>query len=240
VAWGAETLVSESQVDTNRFENSLGMRFAPVAGKKVWFSIWETRICDYRAFRAATDRPWMEPGFGQEPNHPVVNVNWEDAELFCRWLTGKERAEGRLKGKDRYRLPTDAEWSLAAGIRPQEGSTPEDQMKSTAVWPWGHHWPPQPGDGNLAPPLKVDRFAFTSPVGSFRANRHGLFDLGGNVWEWCEDWYNEARVTRVLRGGSFNDDLPMYLLSAYRFSGTMNLSSEDIGFRVVLERQSDP
>jgi formylglycine-generating enzyme required for sulfatase activity len=219
---------------TNFFTNSLGMRFAKVPGTKVRFSIWETRVSDYRAFCEATDHAHNEPEFKQGLSHPAVNVNWDNAQAFCRWLTGKERNEGRLGPQEKYRLPTDAEWNLAAGLGPEKGSTPEQRMKTLTVWPWGHYWPPQAGDGNYGPALKVDTFAQTAPVGSFKPNALDIYDLGGNVWEWCDDWYNEANVTRVLRGGSFNDVLPGYLLAAYRFSATMNLSNEDIGFRVVL------
>ncbi len=216
------------------YTNSLRMTFVSVPGLKVRFCTHETRVSDYAEFRSATKRPWTAPQFAQGPTHPVVNVSWEDAIAFCQWLTAKERQQVKLAGKRKYRLPTDQEWSAAVGLAPEQGGTPEDRMKSTVVWPWGHYWPPLPGDGNYAPELKVDEFAQTSPVASFKPNVNGLFDMGGNVWEWCEDWYNNAGVTKTLRGGSFSDAGPSYLLASYRFSGTMNLSNEDIGFRIVL------
>jgi len=227
--------LAKSAPTTNTFENSLGMKFVPVPSTRVMACVWETRLKDYQVFREATARPWTSPAFAQADTHPVVNVNWEDAKAFCDWLTARERKDGVLTGQQRYRLPTDQEWSAAAGLQVEHGRTPEDRMKTQVVWPWGHYWPPQPGDGNYGPELKVDRFEHTAPVGSSKPNGLGLFDMGGNVWEWCDDWYNDARVTRALRGGSFNDAQPGYLLAAYRFSATMNLSGEDIGFRVVLE-----
>jgi formylglycine-generating enzyme required for sulfatase activity len=216
-------------------ENTLGMKLVKVPGVSVMFSIWETRVRDYRAFANETRREWTRPDFEQTPDDPVVNVSWEDASAFCQWLTARERKAGRLTDKQRYRLPTDTEWSLAVGLGPERGRTPEDRLQVTVIWPWGYVWPPQPGDGNYAPELEADKFTNTSPVGSFKPNSHGLFDLGGNAWEWCEDWYNEARVTKVLRGGSFHDRQPKDLLAAYRFSATVHLSNDDIGFRVVLE-----
>lgn len=230
-----ETNVGGAGANTNLFENSLGMRFVPVPGLNVRFCVWETRVKDYAVFRNETERLWTPPEFPQGPDHPVVNVNWEDATAFCAWLTGRERNQGRITAKQRYRLPKDQEWSAAVGLKAETGNTPEVRMKSAVVWPWGYYWPPLAGDGNYGPELKVDTFAQTAPVGSFKPNRYGIFDLGGNAWEWCDDWFNEAGVTKVLRGGSYNDALPGYLLAAYRFSGTMNLGNEDIGFRVVLE-----
>jgi formylglycine-generating enzyme required for sulfatase activity len=216
-------------------ENSLGMKFVSVTGSKVKFSIWETRVRDYQVFKDETHRAWNPPEFEQTPEDPVVNVTWEDAAAFCQWLTERERKSGRLTAQQRYRLPTDAEWSVAVGLGPEQGRTPEDRLKTSVIWPWGADWPPRPGDGNYAPELETDRFANTSPVGRFKPNQYGLFDLGGNVWEWCDDWFNEARVTKVLRGGSFHDSQPKDLLAAYRFSATVHLSNDDIGFRVVIE-----
>lgn len=219
-------------------ENSLGMKLVPVPGVRVLFSIWETRVRDYQVFDEDTHRSWARPDFAQTPDAPAVNVSWEDADAFCRWLTLRERKAGRLTDKQRYRLPTDAEWSLAVGLGAEEGRTPEERVQTTVVWPWGATWPPQLDAGNYAPELETDKFANTSPVGSFKPGRHGLFDMGGNAWEWCDDWYNDARVTKVLRGGSFHDSQPKDLLASYRFTGTTHLSNDDIGFRVALEDSS--
>ncbi|MSU61301.1 MAG: hypothetical protein EXS31_02725 [Pedosphaera sp.] len=225
---------------TNHWENSLGMKFVPVPGVAVKFSIWETRVRDYQAFADDTHRAWSRPDFTQTPDDPAVNVSWEVAVAFCQWLMARERKAGRLTDKQRYRLPTDAEWSVAVGLGPDRGRTPEDRLQATVVWPWGSAWPPQPGAGNYAPELETDKFTDTSPVGRFKPNAHGLFDLGGNTWEWCDDWYNDARVTKSLRGGSFHDRQPKDLLAAYRFSATVHLSNDDIGFRVVLEDAPAP
>lgn len=220
----------------NCLENSLGMRFILLRGSNIWLSLWETRIRDYEAYIQDTGGVWVKPGFEQTDVHPVVNVNWEDASAFCRWLTDRDRESGFLKGKARYRLPTDEEWSIAAGMGQETGATPEERSKNALIWPWGSVWPPREGMGNYAPGLKTDRHEHTSPVASFAPNRKGFFDMGGNVWEWCEDWYNAAGVMRVLRGGSWAESEPGYLLASYRFHGTMNLSNDDIGFRVVLQR----
>lgn len=222
-----------TEVRQDAFTNSLGMVFAQVPGLHARFSIWETRLEDYSAFAKATGHEWNTPSQG--PTYPAVNVNWDDACAFCRWLTAKERKEGRITEHQSYRLPTDAEWTAAATAGSAEAGTPEDRWKKSCTWPWGSYWPPLPGDGNFGPGLKADAYEVTAPVGQFKANALGLYDLGGNVWEWCDDWYNAARVTRALRGGSWNDDQPGSLLTTYRFSGTMNLASDDIGFRVVLE-----
>jgi hypothetical protein len=77
------------------WENSLGMKFVPVSGTKVLFSIWDTRVRDYEAFVKATGREWRRPDFKQDPTHPAVNVSWIDAQAFCEWLTEKERTAGK-------------------------------------------------------------------------------------------------------------------------------------------------
>jgi formylglycine-generating enzyme required for sulfatase activity len=222
------------------FTNTLGMKFVPVKGTEVSFCIWETRVKDYAAYAAANagvDGNWKKPGFQQEDTHPVVNVSWEDANAFCEWLTKKELAEGKIKEGQKYRLPTDAEWSVAVGLGKEKGNTPEAKDGGIKdVYPWGKEWPPPVGAGNYYKSLKVDNFEYTSPVGSFAANKLGLHDMGGNVWEWCENWYDPAAKTfRVLRGASWVSDQPRHLLSSYRDYGTPDdRSSNRVGFRCVL------
>ncbi|HUW33739.1 MAG TPA: formylglycine-generating enzyme family protein, partial [Planctomycetota bacterium] len=163
---------------------------------------------------------WKAPGFPQEDSHPVVDVSWNDAVAFCRWLGDKE-------GKS-YRLPTEAEWEYAC------------RAGSTTAYPWGSD--PDVGQGwcNAADLTGKEKFSswatckwadghfFTAPVCSFKANAFGLYDMSGNVREWCADWYGSypsEAVTdptgpadgteRVIRGGSW-DCLPKDCRSAMR------------------------
>ncbi|MBC8325616.1 MAG: SUMF1/EgtB/PvdO family nonheme iron enzyme [Verrucomicrobia subdivision 3 bacterium] len=254
----------------NAFTNTLGMKFVPVPGTDVSFCIWETRVKDYAAYAAANaggDGRWKEPSaFGislaQKESHPVVNVSWNDANAFCVWLTRKERAAGKITANQRYRLPTDAEWSAAVGLGKEQGNTPKAKSRGIkGVYPWGKEWPPPKGAGNYAdtacklklgpkykaavgeelPVIKgyTDGFAFTSPAGSFGANQFGLHDLGGNVLEWCEDWYDPAaQEYRVLRGASGGSSDPVNLMSSRRFDAVPGGRDVRAGFRCVLTGRS--
>ena len=154
---------------------------------------------------------WRNAGFEQTDEHPVVNVSWNDAVAFCKWLSKKE-------GKT-YRLPTEAEWEYAcrAGTttRYYSGDDPETLAKvgnvadatAKAKFPdW--KWTIKASDG----------YVFTAPVGKFKPNAFGLYDMHGNAWQWCADWYGADYYTksptddptgpstgsfRVLRGGSW-------------------------------------
>ena len=220
------------------WENSLGMKFVPVFGTKVLFSVWDTRVQDYAAYAATNGRidgSWKSPGFEQGPTHPVVEVNWYEAKAFCKWLTQKEIAEGRLKSGQEYRLPKDSEWSVAVGLGAEQGNAPCDKdEKIDNMFPWGTQWPPPEGAGNYAKSLGVDDFEYTSPVGSFKANQYGLYDMGGNVWQWCEDWYNSEQKYRVLRGASWDSGDRGILLSSNRYNRTPERRDFSSGFRVVL------
>ena len=165
-----------------------------------------------------------EPGFAQTDDHPVVKVSWNEAEAFCEWLSRKEGLE--------YRLPTDHEWSCAVGIGDREDpsvSPGDKDQKIPGVFPWGTEWPPPRGSGNLAdatakrktPDWKVidnydDGFAHTSPVGAFAANQFGIYDLSGNVWEWCKDVVKLGDPYRYQRGACFFDAFPGESLSSRR------------------------
>ena len=230
-----------SPVDGKAWTNGLGMKFTPAGTPGVLFSVWDVRVKDYAAFveanpghDAGTD--WKNPGWAQTPECPVVNVDWNDARAFCQWLTKKEQAEGILTAHQQYRLPTDAEWSKAAGLNESSDGTPKDKDgKFKGVYPWGTEWPPPQGAGNYAETLTRDGFLHTSPVGSFAANQYGLYDMGGNVWQWCEDNYDTGDDHRVLRGASWETLRPDVLESASRYLKRPTMRRDCIGFRVVLD-----
>jgi formylglycine-generating enzyme required for sulfatase activity len=236
----------KAKIPANAIVNTLGMPFVPVPGTEVSFCIWETRVKDYAAYAAANagvDESWKNPGFKQEDTHPVVKVNWNDAQAFCEWLTKKELAEGKIKAGQKYRLPTDAEWSVAVGLGQEKGNTPEEKQSGIkGVYPWGKEWPPPKGAGNYNKFMKLHNFEYTSPVGSFASNKDGLHDMGGNVWEWCEDKYRPTSAYRVLRGASWGHGLnPDFLLSSIRNfdapvgrDGVAGSLFDDFGFRCVL------
>ncbi len=182
---------------------------------------------------------WRYPGFNQGDDHPVVEVSWKDATAFCAWLSKKE-------GKT-YELPTEAEWEYAC----RAGTT-------TRFW-CGDPDASLQGKANVADAslnekipgeiLKIawnDGYAFTSPVGSFKANPWGLYDMHGNVWQWCADGYGpyqersikdpngkENANGRVLRGGSWID-VPRDCRSAVRSVYDPAFRRGSCGFRVVL------
>jgi hypothetical protein len=226
------------------FTNTLGMVFKPVPGTEVQFCIWETRVKDYAAYASANagvDENWRKPRHGntvfiQTDTHPVLFGSWEDARAFCAWLTQKERAEGKIKAGQRYRLPTDAEWSVAVGLGRETGVTPKAKNGGIKdVYPWGNTWPPPKRAGNYLQSLKVDNFDYTSPVGSFAANTQGLHDMGGSVREWCEDWFDPAKKQfRVLRGSSWVGSVARFLLSSGRIGDSPDKRCNFFGFRCVL------
>ena len=246
------------------FVNTLGMKFVPVqisggpTAASVLFSVWDTRVQDYAPFAAETKRDWNKPEFEQGPTHPAVMVSWEDATAFCAWLTERERKAGKLGANERYRLPSDHEWSCGVGIGEREDAATLPARKHEKlgdVFPWDSTWAPPDNTGNywseeLQPAREAgkyswiqkppelpgyhDGFAETSPVDTFAANRFGLHDMGGNVWQWCEDWFDSEHTGRVLRGASWVNGTPGALRSSYRNHYPADACKHHCGFRCVL------
>jgi formylglycine-generating enzyme required for sulfatase activity len=244
---------------SSRWTNSLGMVFVPVLRTTVCFSIYESRVKDFAAFAGTNPKldgtNWNHAFYhgvtpvSAGPDFPVVNVSWNDATAFCAWLTDAERKTGTIGARDFYRLPTDEEWSYAVGIGDREsGTTPrEKSAKLQDVYPWGTEFPPPPGAGNFADQAALnyftnwphiegynDGFVTTSPVGSFRPNQFGIYDLAGNALEWCADFYDDSHKQHVLRGGAWNNCGPRSLLSSYREHVAPGRFSVVTGFRCVL------
>jgi sulfatase modifying factor 1 len=187
----------------------------------------ETTNAQYARFLQATGHKaplyWADRNLNA-PNQPVVGVTWNDAVAFCKWLS-------RVTGVE-HRLPTEAQWEAAA----RGGLTGQP-------YPWGSAAPDAGGvyRANYRPnDFAADGFAMSAPVGSFPPNGYGLFDMAGNVSEWCQDRYVPLRsqgpfrpgVLRLLKGGSWVS-WPRDLRCAARQSAPPQYADGYIGFRVV-------
>ena len=126
---------------------------------------------------------------------------------------------------------------MAVGLTGESGGTAVERSdRIRGQYPWGTAWPPPVGSGNYDANLGTDRFEATSPVGSFPANRQGIYDLGGNVWEWLDEWNDSTKTMRTLRGASWFGSVPGSLLTSHRTSLAPVERRFDNGFRVVLAR----
>jgi formylglycine-generating enzyme required for sulfatase activity len=221
------------------FVNATGYRTEPETdGQGAWGYDEETGKIEGRKPKYN----WSSTGWAQTDEHPVVNVTWNDATAFCRWLAQRSNKA--------MRLPTEAEWEYAAraGSRGRfySGESPESLVKVGNV-----------ADGTAKKKfpdwqttIAEDGYVFTAPVGQFPPNRFGLHDMLGNVWEWCQDWLgrydvlsakdpvrndarNEGNGVRVMRGGGWGKRVPQISSSALRFSGAPPSRDMDVGFRVA-------
>jgi formylglycine-generating enzyme required for sulfatase activity len=197
--------------------------------KPFYLGQYEVKVGEFTAFVTATgyrtegekardgNGTWRNPGFTQTPRHPVVGVTWNDALSFCEWLSEQE-------GKT-YRLPTEAEWeySCRAGAQTRFSS------------------------GNDEASLKKVAHYVGSRPQTVQPNAFALYDMHGNVWEWCQDWYDkdyyrnspkldpQGPVTgtfRVMRGGSYYNEA-RHCRAAYRDCHPASRRTNAVGFRVV-------
>jgi formylglycine-generating enzyme required for sulfatase activity len=192
---------------------------------------------------------WRAPGFDQTDDHPVVNVSRNDASAFCEWVS---QTEGQS-----YRLPTEAEWEYAcrAGSKTRYGfgDVPNDlpsfawfaDNSGGVLWDSERFWDDSGHDGEKYAAQVACRGCRTHPVGQKRTNAFGLYDMHGNVWEWCRDLYDadhykqsvganprepERAVTRAIRGGSWYYGAQR-ARSAFRGGFTPGYRFSDLGFR---------
>ncbi len=228
-----------------RYEVTRGEYAAFIAetGRPTGGNCWYWDFAEGKAKNDEPGRNWRNPGFAQTGRHPVVCVDWNDAQAYVAWL-------GRKTGKA-YRLPNEAEWEYAA------------RAGTTTTRPWGNAaggacdhanvWD-ESAKGTYSNAINLhpcsDGFVHTAPAGSFQPNRFGLYDMIGNAWEWTQDCWNQtlagvptngaARLSgdcsrRVMRGGSWFSG-PRSARPANRDGVDAGARSSDLGFRVARTR----
>jgi len=202
-----------------------------------WLGKFEVTQAQYEAVMGKN--PSHNYGIGND--YPVYYVSWNDAMEFCAKLTEREKTAGRLPEGYEYTLPTEAQWEYAcrAGTTTalNNGKNLSDREECPEMGEVGWYYYNNEIDGKQT----------THPVGQKQPNDWGLYDMHGNVWEWCSDWYDggytDSAVTdptgpdtgsdRVMRGGSWVY-VAYFCRSACRNSGEPNVAKSSIGFRVAL------
>ena len=195
-----------------------------------WIGRYEVTFEQYDRFCEETGRSKPDDGGWGRGTRPVINVSWYDAKAFAKWLSKKTGYK--------FRLPTEAEWEYACrggGKKVKYG---------TSTGGLSHDLANYLGTGGR------DRWKYTSPVGSFPPNPLGLYDMSGNVWEWCEDVYSSnayehhSRLNPIYtsggsyhvgRGGGWNSDSTL-VRCANRNFGSSSSGSFSVGFRLLLKK----
>lgn len=208
--------------------------------------VFEITYEEFDAFCDATSKPKPNDNGWGRGKRPVTNVSWEEAIAFCNWRSEFEGLQKVYKielnniipdwNANGYRLPTEAEWEFAARNR---GS--EDIWSGTSDLEKVHLF--------VNGVETRDDFYNTAPVGSFEANDLGLFDMSGNVWEWCWDWYSKylrdaitnprgylVGTVKTYRGGGWKDNIDDLQCSSRNFH-KMSYKSNSIGFRIARSKK---
>lgn len=200
---------------------------------------YEVTNAQYRKFKPNYNSGKLEGFTLNKDNQPVVNVNWYEAVAYAKWLS--------KKSGQHFRLPTEAEWEYAAraGTTTSRywGNNPNEACKYANV----ADMTAKKYQPNWATFTCNDGYAVTAPVGSFKPNQFGLYDMLGNVWEWCKDVYNSEAYKklpkdnpdyegmgeyRVMRGGGWSNG-PLGIRSSHRVGLSPDFGHHALGFRLV-------
>ena len=224
-----------------------------------YLGINEVTNVEYRLFKNAHNSGSLQGHSLDNDKQPVVNISWDDAALYCNWLSQQEslkpfykilndKVSGIDSTADGYRLPTEAEWAWAARTI---------NNRELFKFPWGNKMPPPKKSGNYADSNTVgflgktitsynDGFAVAAPIGSFAPNQKGLYDMGGNIAEWVHDYYAVQASSKkthidplgptigefhVVRGASWTHGTITELRLSFR--DYADKPREDVGFRIA-------
>ena len=213
----------------------------------------QVKVTITRAFElgktVVTQKQWTEV-MGTDPwnwenlketgdNYPAVYVSWDKASLFCEHLTSYEREAGRLSANQTYRLPTEAEWEYACRAGTTTAYSFGDAESSLGDYAWYCENSGVDSAGLSNGDSKLHEVATKKP------NPWGLFDMHGNVWEWCEDWYKDflsggndpqgpsAGSDRVFRGGNWLSDASFCRSADRTYRNPTGSGYRYGGFRIV-------
>ena len=230
--------VGRFEVTRDQFET-----FVRSSGYKVGDKCWSLEDNEPRE---RADRSFRNPGYPQDGVHPAVCVSWDDATAYVNWLS-------TTTGKS-YRLLSEAQWEYAA----RAGMVGSDAVAGADACTFGNGADQTAREaklpGNWTYLACADGYSHTAPVGSFKPNAFGLYDLMGNVWEWVEDCYSRnlteipadggARTNsdcreRAVRGGAWSSPARM-LRATVRAKAPAGARFDDVGFRVVRTLAIEP
>jgi formylglycine-generating enzyme required for sulfatase activity len=194
---------------------------------------FEVTVAQYKAYcKASGTKMPVTPSWGWKDNHPMVNVNFYEATAYCIWLSEKT-------SKD-YRLPTEAEWEFAARGGNKNSNYTYSGSEDLEEVGW----------------FNSNSAGSTQESGKKLPNEQGIFDMAGNVWEWCKDWFDygyisnptnsnprgpSSGVFRVVRGGSWNDSNALCRVASREycypdFKNEHAYRHDNGGFRLVLSQ----
>ena len=195
---------------------------------------------DWREYAGKT---WKEPGFSQDPSHPVVCLSWADARAYADWLSKKTGQS--------YRLPSEAEWEYAARAGSQHRYSYGDNDRELCTYANVVDLSMKSGFPGFKDAWRyvdcVDGYVYTAPVGKFKPNAFGLNDMHGNAWEWVQDcfhdsyqgapvdgrpWDSAVCAKRTVRSGSW-DRYQDGVRSAVRNGVEPAIGNDDVGFRLA-------
>jgi formylglycine-generating enzyme required for sulfatase activity len=222
------------------FEVQLGageeLSFIWLEAIKLWVGKFEVTNGEYRRFKHTHTSMFAESITLDSDDQPVVFVTWNEAKEYCNWLN--RNYSDTIPDNWIFRLPTAGEWVFSA------------KCGTDRKYPWGDEWPPLYGNYSDISAKKTfpnwqgipnyhDSFPATCPVIHSGTNDWGICGMGGNVWEWCEDWYGKERKSKVRHGGGWDFDAKSSLAIDYQGFDKPNMKFDTVGFRVVIaKRQS--
>lgn len=202
-----------------------GSKYRVTLGRPFYLGVTEVTLGQYRKYKPGHKVPGADDDFNAD-DRPAAMVSYNDARDFCAWLSARdeEKAAGRI-----YALPTEAQWESAA----RAGTTTARHFGETDKGQADYSW----FNVTYTPNPKTETMGRgRQPVGKLRPNAWGLFDMLGNVWEWCDDRrIDEATGEKrdpVMRGGSWRSGA-FHCTAVAHDPGDENLRADNIGFRVV-------